>query len=55
MQTLISNARIGLTLNFLKQQKRTMSAYLIDDPKFSFLKELGLEKVNSGKCDIRSG
>lgn len=49
MQTLISKARIGLTINFLQQQRRTMSAFLIDDPKFAFLKELGLEKVNSGE------
>lgn len=49
MLTLIGKARIGLTINFLKQQRRTMSAFLIDDPKFSFLKELGLDRVNSGK------
>ncbi|XP_037030436.1 putative aldehyde dehydrogenase family 7 member A1 homolog [Bradysia coprophila] len=48
MQALRNSARIGVSLNILKQQNRTMSAYLIDDPKYSFLKELGLNKVNSG-------
>jgi len=40
--------RKGVTL-IKQQQYRTMaSGYLIDDPKYSFLKDLGLEKTNCG-------
>lgn len=28
--------------------ERRMSSYLIDDPKYAFLKDLGLEKSNKG-------
>lgn len=32
----------------LLSAKRMSSTYLIDDPKYSFLKELGLERENFG-------
>jgi len=32
----------------LRLQYRTMSSFLIDDPKYSFLKELGLSSSNDG-------
>lgn len=35
------------TINYAKNQIRTF-AYLVEDPKYSFLKDLGLEKTNSG-------
>ena len=30
------------------QQRMTMASFLVDDPKYSFLKDLGLEKTNNG-------
>lgn len=37
--------------NIAAMQKRAMSAYLIDKPEFAFLKDLGLERTNSGVYD----
>lgn len=36
------------TLRLQLPLSRNMSAYLIEDPKYSFLKDLGLEKKNVG-------
>ena len=35
-------------LSITGQQRMTMASFLIDDPKYSFLKDLGLEKTNNG-------
>lgn len=35
------------TINYAKNQIRTL-AYLVEDPKYSFLKDLGIEKTNAG-------
>ena len=35
--------------------RRSMSSYLIDEPKYAFLKELGLEKENKGVYDGKWG
>ncbi|VVC96924.1 unnamed protein product [Leptidea sinapis] len=40
--------RVVLTRNKGVQMSRQASSYLIDDPKYSFLKDLGLEKTNTG-------
>lgn len=46
---LVSSVR-SLTRNFTLKfhQSSAMSSYLIDDPKYSFLKDLGLERINNG-------
>lgn len=48
----IIGPKIRLGLNtYLRQQTATMSSatkYLVDDPKYSFLKELGIERSNAG-------
>lgn len=50
MVNLIQKLRPYLVANFSKPQKFAMSttSYLVDDPKFAFLKDLGLEHTNSG-------
>jgi len=35
-------------LSITGQQRMTMASFLIEDPKYSFLKDLGLEKTNNG-------
>lgn len=40
--------RAVVTLRLKGPLARSMSAYLIDDPKYAFLEDLGLEKKNIG-------
>lgn len=50
MNQLAPKLRVGLRA-FLHQQTAAMSAsakFLVDDPKYSFLKDLGIERSNSG-------
>lgn len=50
MVTLMSRVlcRSIVTLRLRLPMARNASSYLIDDPKYSFLKDLGLEKKNVG-------
>lgn len=48
MTQLVLRSVIRLNLKGLVMASRGLSSFLIEDPKYSFLKELGLEKKNLG-------
>lgn len=43
--------RRAILLKTSSNSSRMASTYLIDDPKYSFLKDLGLERTNYGVYD----
>ena len=40
--------KLNITKSIFYQVHRMSSSYLINDPKYSFLKELGLQEKNNG-------
>ena len=51
MNRILNPTKISLNLNNYKKLSLNiarMNSYLINDPKYSFLKELGLEEKNCG-------
>lgn len=52
MKLLTACSIFGRRIRVLEQIKRTMSSgYLVNDPKYSFLKDLGLQNTNAGVFD----
>lgn len=49
IRSILVNIRRLCNSNYLQKfQQRTMSAYLVEKPEYAFLRELGLERTNSG-------